>query len=71
MSGIKVLSEFDIIQRYFTRPAPSAVLGVGDDAALIKPAGGMELAISTDMLVCGRHFFAIATRASWAINLLP
>ena len=58
MSGIKVLSEFDIIQRYFTRPAPSAVLGIGDDAALIKPAGGMELAISTDMLVCGRHFFA-------------
>ena len=53
-----MLSEFDIIQRYFTRPAPSAVLGVGDDAALIKPARGMELAISTDMLVCGRHFFA-------------
>lgn len=53
-----MLSEFDIIRRYFTRPAASAVLGVGDDAALIKPAGGMELAISTDMLVCGRHFFA-------------
>src|SRR5690242_14354804 len=52
-----MLSEFDIIQRYFTRPAPSAVLGVGDDAALIKPARGMELAISTDMLVSGRHFF--------------
>src|SRR5690349_13003765 len=53
-----MLSEFDIIQRYFTRPAPSAVLGVGDDAALIKPARGMELVISTDMLVCGRHFLA-------------
>jgi thiamine-monophosphate kinase len=53
-----LLSEFDIIQRYFTRPAPSAVLGVGDDAALIKPKAGMELAISTDMLVCGRHFLA-------------
>ncbi len=53
-----MLSEFDIIQRYFTRPAPSAVLGIGDDAALIKPAGGMELAVSTDMLVSGRHFFA-------------
>jgi thiamine-monophosphate kinase len=55
---VKVLSEFDIIKRYFTRPAPSAVLGVGDDAALIKPARGIELAISTDMLVCGRHFLA-------------
>ena len=53
-----MLSEFDIIQRYFTRPAPSAVLGVGDDAALIKAGAGMELAVSTDMLVCGRHFFA-------------
>ena len=53
-----MLSEFDIIERYFTHPAPGAVLGVGDDAALIKPAAGMELAVSTDMLVSGRHFFA-------------
>ena len=71
MSGIKVLSEFDIIQRYFTRPAPGAVLGIGDDAALIKPAGGMELAVSTDMLVSGQHFFADAIHASWATNPLP
>ena len=53
-----MLSEFDIIRRYFTRPAPGAVLGVGDDAALIKPSAGMELAISTDMLVSGQHFSA-------------
>ncbi len=69
-----MLGEFDIIQRYFTRPAPSAVLGVGDDAALIEPAGGMELAVSTDMLVCGRHFFADAEprklgHKSLAVNL--
>lgn len=51
------MSEFDLIQRYFTRPAPSAILGVGDDAALIKVSGGMELAVSTDMLVSGTHFF--------------
>ncbi|MGH8684496.1 MAG: thiamine-phosphate kinase, partial [Nitrosospira sp.] len=37
-----MISEFDIIHRYFSRPAPGAVLGVGDDAALIKPAAGME-----------------------------
>jgi len=37
-------SEFDLIRRFFTRPAPSAVLGVGDDAALIQPSVGMELA---------------------------
>lgn len=54
----KVLSEFDIIQRYFSQPAPGAILGIGDDAALIKPRFGMELAISTDMLVSGQHFFA-------------
>ncbi|BCK86818.1 thiamine-monophosphate kinase [Sideroxyarcus emersonii] len=51
------MSEFDLIRRYFTRPASGAVLGVGDDAALLHVAGGMELAVSTDMLVSGTHFF--------------
>ena len=69
-----MLSELDIIRRYFTRPAPGAVLGVGDDAALIKPSAGMELAISTDMLVSGRHFSADADprklgHKSLAVNL--
>jgi len=49
-------SEFDLIARFFTHPAPSAVLGVGDDAALLRVSAGMELAVSTDMLVAGRHF---------------
>ncbi|TCV85434.1 thiamine-phosphate kinase [Sulfurirhabdus autotrophica] len=49
-------SEFDLIHRYFTRPAPSAILGVGDDAALIQPSPGMVLAVAADMLVAGRHF---------------
>ena len=50
--------EFALIARYFTRPARRAVLGVGDDCALLQTAPGMQLAISTDMLVAGRHFFA-------------
>ncbi|RFC33238.1 MAG: thiamine-phosphate kinase [Candidatus Nitrotoga sp. SPKER] len=50
-------SEFDLIHRFFTRPTPGAVLGVGDDAALVKVNKGMELAVSTDMLVSGTHFF--------------
>ena len=50
--------EFELIARYFTRPARRAVLGVGDDCALLQTAPGMQLAISTDMLVAGRHFFA-------------
>ncbi|MDD5330448.1 MAG: thiamine-phosphate kinase [Sulfuricella sp.] len=50
-------SEFDLIRRFFTRPVRHTVLGIGDDAALIRPTPGTELAVSTDMLVAGRHFF--------------
>jgi len=52
------MGEFELIQRYFTRPTPHAVLGVGDDCALLQMAPGMQLAVSSDMLVAGRHFFA-------------
>ena len=52
------MGEFDLIARYFHRPARRAVLGVGDDCALLAPSPGMQLAISSDMLVEGRHFFA-------------
>ena len=58
-----MLSEFDLIARFFTRapqPGGPVRLGVGDDCALLAPAAGQELAISTDMLVEGRHFFADA-----------
>ena len=51
------VGEFDLIERYFKRPAPQSALGVGDDCALIQPAPGTQLAISSDMLVRGRHFF--------------
>jgi len=50
-------SEFELIARHFTRPARRAVLGVGDDCALLNVSPGHELAISTDMLVAGTHFF--------------
>ena len=55
-----MLSEFDLIARYFTRAPrdPRIALGVGDDCALLSPAPGMQLAISSDMLVEDRHFFA-------------
>ena len=52
------MTEFDLIARYFTRPVRKAALGVGDDCALLATAPGMQLAISSDMLVEGRHFFA-------------
>ena len=53
-------SEFDLIRRYFTRPNRHVILGIGDDAALLQPRQGMELVVSTDMLVEGTHFFSNA-----------
>jgi thiamine-monophosphate kinase len=50
------MNEFDLIRRYFTRPSPGALLGVGDDAALVTVNSDKVLAVSTDMLVCGTHF---------------
>ncbi|CAB3704886.1 Thiamine-monophosphate kinase [Paraburkholderia phenoliruptrix] len=59
-----MLSEFSLIERFFARraagqpsPAANGSLGIGDDCALIAPRAGQMLAISTDMLVEGRHFF--------------
>jgi len=52
-----MLGEFDIIQRFFMPSTDHTVLAGGDDAALIAVRPGMELAVSTDALVAGRHFF--------------
>jgi hypothetical protein len=48
--------EFDLINKYFARPTPSAILGPGDDCALVQPSPGKQLAVTTDMLVAGTHF---------------
>jgi len=52
------VNEFALIDRYFRRePRHSSVrIGVGDDAAVIRPTPGMDLVLSVDMLVEGRHF---------------
>lgn len=73
----RMLSEFDLIKQYFrrARPAgPHTVLGIGDDCALLAPSPGKLLAVSSDMLVEGRHFFAGADpfqlgHKSLAVNL--
>lgn len=52
--------EFDLIRRYFDRgPSRRAVLGIGDDCALLAAPrqAGEVFAVTTDMLVSGRHFF--------------
>jgi thiamine-monophosphate kinase len=52
------LGEFELIDTYFKRDVKRAALGVGDDCALLAPSAGMQLAVSSDMLVEGRHFLA-------------
>jgi thiamine-monophosphate kinase len=68
------MGEFDLIARYFKRPAKRSPLGVGDDCALLAPAPGMQLAVSSDMLVEGRHFLSTVDPArlghkALAVNL--
>ena len=50
------MGEFDLINRYFRRNPTRSPLGVGDDCALLAPRPGHHLAVSSDMLVEGRHF---------------
>jgi thiamine-monophosphate kinase len=52
------MGEFDLIDKYFKRPVTRNALGIGDDCALLEPAAGMQLAVSSDMLVEGRHFLS-------------
>ena len=55
------MGEFELIRRYFQRAGnanPAVALGIGDDCALLQPPPGMQLAISSDMLVEGHHFFS-------------
>ncbi len=52
------MGEFELIERFFNRPVRRAAMGVGDDCALLQPQPGMQLAVSCDMLVEGRHFLS-------------
>lgn len=54
------VSEFGLIQRFFTRPGrnPSTALGVGDDCALLEVPDGYQLAVTADTMAENVHFFA-------------
>jgi thiamine-monophosphate kinase len=52
------MGEFDLIERFFRRPVQRSPLGIGDDCALLAPSAGMQLAVSTDLLLEGRHFLS-------------
>jgi thiamine-monophosphate kinase len=49
-------SEFELIAKYFARPARTAALGAGDDCALLRSPAGLVLAVTTDTLAEGAHF---------------
>ena len=68
------MTEFELIRRFFTPRTTHTVLAGGDDAALIAVTPGFELAVSTDLLIAGRHFFENAEpygigHKSLAVNL--
>jgi len=55
------LDEFTLIQQFFSAAQSrivqdGVILGIGDDAAIIKPAEGEELLFTTDTLIKGVHF---------------
>ncbi len=67
------MGEFELIREIFYRgPSRKAALGMGDDCALLNT--GKTLAVSSDMLVSGRHFLPNANAfdigyKSLAVNL--
>ncbi len=66
------MTEFDFIRRYLARQQHDAqvVLGIGDDAAIVRPRSGFDLCFSSDMLLAGRHFFADVAPADLAHKVL-
>lgn len=59
MATIARMGEFDLIRRFFQRPAAAGVaVGVGDDCAVLVPTPGVHWLVSSDMLVEGRHFLS-------------
>ena len=61
------MGEFELIRRHFQRQRPARAdvpLGIGDDCALLSPEPGQQLAVSTDMLVEGRHFLSTVDPAA-------
>jgi len=54
------MTEFELIARFFDRPIArggAVVRGIGDDCALLDFGGSTQLAVTTDMLIAGRHLF--------------
>lgn len=68
-----MLSEFSLIDKFFKKSTfknDETLLGIGDDCALLSIPNGYELAITTDTMVEGVHFFADANPAQLGHKLL-
>lgn len=60
------MKEFDFIKRYLqTGTDKDVVLGIGDDAAIVRPREGFDLCFSADMLLKDRHFLQMSNLKAW------
>ncbi|WP_416192118.1 thiamine-phosphate kinase [Neisseria sp. CCUG12390] len=66
------MTEFDFIQKYLKNQQQDhqIVLGIGDDAAIVRPRSGFDLCFSSDMLLKNRHFFENITPENLAWKVL-
>lgn len=66
------MKEFDFIRNYLNRQQKDSdlLLGIGDDAAIVRPRSGWDLCFSSDMLLKNRHFFADVSPADLAYKIL-
>lgn len=72
MSGDLNTSEFDLIRHYFAaaKTASDVVLGIGDDAAIVRANPALDWVVTTDTLIAGVHFPDSATAADIAHKTL-
>jgi thiamine-monophosphate kinase len=72
MPNEKPFGEFDLIRR-LTADLPAGrgvIIGPGDDAAVVRPGDGMDLAITTDAFVEGRHYRRDAINTGHGLHAL-
>lgn len=66
------MTEFDFIRRYLQKQQSDSevLLGIGDDAAVIRPRAGFDLCFSSDMFMKSKHFFEDVQPADLAYKVL-
>ena len=68
MNTVSDLGEIALIRRLRRRlggPAPSVLVGIGDDAAVLRGRRNIHRLLASDMLVEGVHFRRATTPAKW------